>query len=140
MRTWLSFALGAGSVRNVTGVWVAGGQTAWQTELGQLLDMSTESPETGKMDFSRFSLERYKLIVKYKTAFYSFYLPVASGLILAGVHAAPRCSRRAAPLEIASATLAAISDGKQMLWADKGHGVKLAVMAGGAGWSTVQDR
>lgn len=60
-------------------------ETAWQTELGQLLDMSTESPDTGKMDFSRFSIERYKLIVKYKTAFYSFYLPVAGGLILAGV-------------------------------------------------------
>lgn len=29
--------------------------------------------------------QRYKDIVKFKTAFYSFYLPVASGLILAGV-------------------------------------------------------
>jgi hypothetical protein len=28
---------------------------------------------------------RYKLIVKYKTAFYSFYMPVAAGLTLAGL-------------------------------------------------------
>ncbi|EKX32323.1 hypothetical protein GUITHDRAFT_166729 [Guillardia theta CCMP2712] len=59
-------------------------EVSFQTELGQLLDMTTESPE-GKLDFSRFTLERYKLIVKYKTAFYSFYLPVAAGLYLAGL-------------------------------------------------------
>jgi hypothetical protein len=28
--------------------------------------------------------QRYKLIVKYKTSFYSFFLPVAAGLLLAG--------------------------------------------------------
>jgi farnesyl diphosphate synthase len=37
------------------------------------------------MDLERFTLERYKAIVKYKTAYYSFYLPVACGLILAGI-------------------------------------------------------
>ena len=30
-------------------------------------------------------LQRYKDIVKFKTAFYSFYIPVAAGLLLAGV-------------------------------------------------------
>uniref|UniRef100_A0A7S0I3W0 Farnesyl diphosphate synthase n=1 Tax=Hanusia phi TaxID=3032 RepID=A0A7S0I3W0_9CRYP len=59
-------------------------EVSFQTELGQLLDMTTESPE-GRLDFSRFTIERYKLIVKYKTAFYSFYLPVAAGLYLAGL-------------------------------------------------------
>jgi farnesyl diphosphate synthase len=29
-------------------------------------------------------LKRYKLIVKYKTAFYTFYLPVAIGMIISG--------------------------------------------------------
>ena len=38
-----------------------------------------------KIDFSKFTIETYKLIVKYKTAFYSFYLPIAAGLILAGI-------------------------------------------------------
>jgi farnesyl diphosphate synthase len=28
---------------------------------------------------------RYKCIVKYKTAFYSFYLPVAMGMHMAGI-------------------------------------------------------
>ena len=28
---------------------------------------------------------RYKCIVKYKTAFYSFYLPVAMGMMMAGI-------------------------------------------------------
>jgi len=60
-------------------------QVATQTEMGQLLDMTTEDPE-GKLDFTRFTMKRYKSIVKFKTAFYSFYLPVASGLILAGVN------------------------------------------------------
>jgi len=59
-------------------------EVSMQTEMGQLLDMTTEAPGGG-LDFSRFTIERYKLIVKYKTAFYSFYLPVAAGLILAGL-------------------------------------------------------
>lgn len=33
----------------------------------------------------RFTLERYKLIVRYKTAFYTFYCPCALGMIYAGV-------------------------------------------------------
>ena len=49
-----------------------------QTELGQLLDL-TSQPQGGVIDLNRFTLDRYKLIVKYKTAFYSFYLPIALG-------------------------------------------------------------
>lgn len=55
-----------------------------QTELGQLLDL-TSQPLAGPVDLNRFTLERYYLIVKYKTAFYSFYLPVALGMIVSGV-------------------------------------------------------
>jgi hypothetical protein len=33
---------------------------------------------------------RYRLIVKYKTAFYSFYLPVAAALVLASVSSVTR--------------------------------------------------
>jgi farnesyl diphosphate synthase len=59
-------------------------EISWQTQLGQLLDMTTEAAD-GSLDFTRFTTERYKLIVKYKTAFYSFYMPVAAGLTLAGL-------------------------------------------------------
>ncbi|RYY33193.1 polyprenyl synthetase family protein, partial [archaeon] len=61
-------------------------EVTWQTELGQMLDLTTQPPpEVGPIDLERFTLERYKSIVKYKTAYYSFYLPVACGLILAGL-------------------------------------------------------
>lgn len=55
-----------------------------QTELGQLLDL-TSQPLGGPIDLSRFTNDRYISIVKYKTAFYSFYLPVALGMIVSGV-------------------------------------------------------
>lgn len=52
------------------------------TELGQSLDMETsEKPE---VDFSYFTDERYKSIIKYKTSFYSFFLPVATSLYIVG--------------------------------------------------------
>ncbi len=60
--------------------------TTWQTELGQLLDLTSQpQPASGiPIDLERFTLARYQLIVKYKTAFYSFYLPVACALTLTG--------------------------------------------------------
>jgi farnesyl diphosphate synthase len=61
-------------------------ETTWRTELGQNLDLtSSPMPGTGKeVDLERFTLERYQLIVRNKTAYYSFNLPVVAGLILAG--------------------------------------------------------
>lgn len=59
-------------------------ETILQTELGQLLDL-TSAPMGGPVDLSRFTIERYKKIVKYKTAFYSFYLPVAAAMIQSGI-------------------------------------------------------
>nr|XP_033780175.1 farnesyl pyrophosphate synthase isoform X2 [Geotrypetes seraphini] len=58
-------------------------QTSYQTELGQALDLITARPE--KVELSRFTEQRYKVIVKYKTAFYSFYLPVAAAMYMAGI-------------------------------------------------------
>jgi len=55
-------------------------ETTLQTELGQLLDLKCDHAP-----LSDFTLERWTLIVKYKTAFYSFYLPVAMGMICAGI-------------------------------------------------------
>ena len=51
-----------------------------QTITGQCLDMRT-APED-HVDFSNYTLDRYKAIVKYKTAFYSFYLPVAAAMYM----------------------------------------------------------
>jgi farnesyl diphosphate synthase len=58
-----------------------------KTEIGQLLDLTSQPMDTTQqpIDLDRFTLQRYRLIVKYKTAFYSFYLPVAMGMILSGI-------------------------------------------------------
>lgn len=55
-------------------------EVTYQTELGQLLDLTSLKP--GHLDFESYTIERYNLIVKYKTAFYSFYLPVALAVAL----------------------------------------------------------
>ncbi|KAF9891479.1 Farnesyl pyrophosphate synthetase [Aspergillus nanangensis] len=54
-------------------------ETTWQTELGQLCDLIT-APED-HVDLDNFSMEKYMFIVTYKTAYYSFYLPVALALL-----------------------------------------------------------
>lgn len=53
-------------------------ETTLQTELGQLCDLLT-APED-KVNLDNFSMEKYSFIVIYKTAYYSFYLPVALAL------------------------------------------------------------
>mmetsp|Transcript_11076 Transcript_11076/g.24406 ORF Transcript_11076/g.24406 Transcript_11076/m.24406 type:complete len:414 (-) Transcript_11076:352-1593(-) len=55
-------------------------ETTFQTECGQLLD--TLCMNLGLEDFTE---ERWTLIVKYKTAFYSFYCSVAMPMIVAGI-------------------------------------------------------
>jgi len=58
-------------------------EVTFQTELGQTCDLLT-APED-KVDLDNFSLEKYTFIVIYKTAYYSFYLPVALALHYVGV-------------------------------------------------------
>ena len=53
-------------------------ETSFQTEVGQLCDLIT-APED-HIDLSNFSLAKFSFIVIYKTAYYSFYLPVALAL------------------------------------------------------------
>eukprot|EP00299_Pterocystis_sp_00344_P013769 c6781_g1_i1.p1 GENE.c6781_g1_i1~~c6781_g1_i1.p1 ORF type:complete len:388 (+),score=92.22 c6781_g1_i1:53-1165(+) len=57
--------------------------TTFQTEIGQHLDTNSTPFDSG-MDLNRFTLSRYQAIVKYKTAFYSFYLSCALAMVLAG--------------------------------------------------------
>lgn len=54
-----------------------------KTEMGQLLDLIT-APE-GRVDLHAFSLERHRNIVTKKTAYYSFYLPVAISMHMCGI-------------------------------------------------------
>nr|B4YA15.1 RecName: Full=Farnesyl pyrophosphate synthase; Short=FPP synthase; Short=FPS; AltName: Full=(2E,6E)-farnesyl diphosphate synthase; AltName: Full=Dimethylallyltranstransferase; AltName: Full=Farnesyl diphosphate synthase; AltName: Full=Geranyltranstransferase [Ganoderma lucidum]ACB37020.1 farnesyl-diphosphate synthase [Ganoderma lucidum]ACB37021.1 farnesyl-diphosphate synthase [Ganoderma lucidum] len=61
--------------------------TTFQTEIGQLIDLIT-APED-HVDLSKFSLAKHQKIVIYKTAYYSFYLPVALAMYTCGVPHAP---------------------------------------------------
>ncbi|GAV56245.1 hypothetical protein ZYGR_0BB00220 [Zygosaccharomyces rouxii] len=58
-------------------------EVTFQTELGQLLDLIT-APED-KVDLSKFSPAKHSFIVIFKTAYYSFYLPVALAMYVAGI-------------------------------------------------------
>lgn len=49
------------------------------TSIGESLDM-----QTALKDLDEFTVEQYTAIVHNKTAFYSFYLPVAAAMLLAG--------------------------------------------------------
>jgi farnesyl diphosphate synthase len=55
-------------------------ETTFQTECGQLLDLLCTN-----ITLKDFTVERWTLIVKYKTAFYSFYCSVALGMLVAGI-------------------------------------------------------
>ncbi|CAG7850729.1 Farnesyl pyrophosphate synthase Short=FPP synthase; Short=FPS; AltName: Full=(2E,6E)-farnesyl diphosphate synthase; AltName: Full=Dimethylallyltranstransferase; AltName: Full=Farnesyl diphosphate synthase; AltName: Full=Geranyltranstransferase [Serendipita indica DSM 11827] len=59
-------------------------ETTLKTEIGQLIDLITAPEE--HVDLSKFSLKKHQLIVIYKTAYYSFYLPVALGMRYAGIN------------------------------------------------------
>ncbi|KAK7745212.1 hypothetical protein SLS62_009841 [Diatrype stigma] len=53
-------------------------EVTFQTELGQMCDLLTAPEDVVNLD--NFSMEKYTFIVIYKTAYYSFYLPVALAL------------------------------------------------------------
>lgn len=55
----------------------------YATEVGQVLDLTSQAG--GEVDLRRFSEEVLLRIYKFKTSMYSFYLPVALGMRLAGV-------------------------------------------------------
>lgn len=57
-------------------------EVEFQTASGQLIDLITTL--VGEKDLSKYSLPLHRRIVEYKTAYYSFYLPVACALVMAG--------------------------------------------------------
>nr|KJB57874.1 hypothetical protein B456_009G184900 [Gossypium raimondii] len=57
-------------------------EVEFQTASGQMIDLITTLE--GEKDLSKYSLQQHRRIVQYKTAYYSFYLPVACALVMAG--------------------------------------------------------
>lgn len=62
-------------------------QATNRTQMGQMLDLMSEphheaSQVSSEEVFQRFTMNVYEKIAHYKTGFYSFYLPVAFGMIL----------------------------------------------------------
>jgi farnesyl diphosphate synthase len=57
-------------------------ETTFQTECGQLCDLLTAPEDDVNLD--NFSLDKFTFIVIYKTAYYSFYLPVALAMYYNG--------------------------------------------------------
>ncbi|KAL9123383.1 MAG: hypothetical protein Q9187_000065 [Circinaria calcarea] len=53
-------------------------ETSLQTEIGQTCDLLTAPEDV--VDLSNFSMDKFQFIVIHKTAYYSFYLPVALAL------------------------------------------------------------
>lgn len=62
----------------------------YQTSHGQLLDLITAP--IGQRDLGRYTIDTYMRIVTYKTAFYTFFLPVACGMFMAGFTEGPAYS------------------------------------------------
>ncbi|KAK2144097.1 hypothetical protein LSH36_785g01038 [Paralvinella palmiformis] len=58
-------------------------ETTLQTIIGQNLDLMMAP--TDHVDFTHYTLDGYRAIVKWKTAFYSFYLPVALAMYMVGI-------------------------------------------------------
>ncbi|KAI9124231.1 hypothetical protein K1719_005531 [Acacia pycnantha] len=57
-------------------------EVEFQTASGQVIDLI--STLEGEKDLSKFTMSLHRRIVQYKTAYYSFYLPVACALLIAG--------------------------------------------------------
>ncbi|KZT04621.1 farnesyl-diphosphate synthase [Laetiporus sulphureus 93-53] len=75
-------------------------EITFKTEIGQLIDLIT-APED-HVDLGKFSLNKHQLIVIYKTAYYSFYLPVALAMYMCGI---PHASGSSDPYELARSIL-----------------------------------
>uniref|UniRef100_A0A0E0L589 Farnesyl pyrophosphate synthase n=1 Tax=Oryza punctata TaxID=4537 RepID=A0A0E0L589_ORYPU len=57
-------------------------EVEFKTASGQLLDLITT--HEGEQDLTKYNIGVHRRIVQYKTAYYSFYLPVACALLLSG--------------------------------------------------------
>lgn len=55
------------------------------TAMGQTMDLQSSPGDGERPDLDLFTMEKYSSIIKHKTAYYSFYLPVALALNMAGI-------------------------------------------------------
>jgi len=55
-----------------------------QTSVGQAMDLLSAPSPNEKPNIDEFTMRKYNAIVKYKTAYYSFFLPVALAMHMAG--------------------------------------------------------
>ncbi|KAJ7930979.1 isoprenoid synthase domain-containing protein [Mycena leptocephala] len=78
-------------------------ETTFQTEMGQLIDLITA--DENHVDLGKFSLEKHRLIVIYRTAYYSFYLPVVLAMHVAGVPASYTLDEKTEPYKVALSIL-----------------------------------
>eukprot|EP00300_Choanocystis_sp_HF-7_P019352 c20310_g1_i1.p1 GENE.c20310_g1_i1~~c20310_g1_i1.p1 ORF type:complete len:379 (+),score=112.64 c20310_g1_i1:116-1252(+) len=58
-------------------------EVSFQTGVGQHLD-TNGTPFDKSLDLNRFTMDRYQAVVRYKTAYYSFFLPCALAMVFAG--------------------------------------------------------
>mmetsp|Transcript_10262 Transcript_10262/g.14010 ORF Transcript_10262/g.14010 Transcript_10262/m.14010 type:complete len:380 (+) Transcript_10262:293-1432(+) len=58
-------------------------EVTFHTTMGELNDLLTAP--IGNVDLDKYSLPKYKHIVKFKTSLYSFYLPVAAAMLVCGL-------------------------------------------------------
>eukprot|EP01006_Ploeotia_vitrea_P041640 TRINITY_DN66558_c0_g1_i1.p1 TRINITY_DN66558_c0_g1~~TRINITY_DN66558_c0_g1_i1.p1 ORF type:complete len:311 (+),score=186.28 TRINITY_DN66558_c0_g1_i1:420-1352(+) len=64
-------------------------EVSYQTQLGQMIDLlSQPQGKKGIEVLNRFSLDMHTKIVQYKTAYYTFYLPMASAMVVCGMNSA----------------------------------------------------
>nr|XP_031829707.1 farnesyl pyrophosphate synthase isoform X6 [Nomia melanderi] len=63
-----------------------GRNTTYKTVMGQILDMYATVRKPGEqIDFSRFTMDRMNNIMKHKTAYYTFVLPVQAAMHFVGI-------------------------------------------------------
>ncbi|KAL4874944.1 isoprenoid synthase domain-containing protein [Aspergillus karnatakaensis] len=59
-------------------------EASFRTELGQTCDLLAARQDSVGMDFAAFNHDAYSQMVAYKTAYYSFHLPVALAMLYCG--------------------------------------------------------
>lgn len=56
------------------------------TAMGQTMDLQSSPGDGERPDLDLFTMEKYSSIIKHKTAYYSFYLPVALALNMVNLY------------------------------------------------------
>jgi len=81
--------------------------TTMKTVLGQSLDLL--GSQSGQLDLTKYTMGRYMAIVKYKTAHYSFHLPIALAMHMSGI-ADPESHRQAKAILLEMGNLFQVQD------------------------------